>query len=730
MPDKYKLYDIEYDLENCSSEPLHRIHSIQPFSELIITDKSLTSWYYATEKFVKSLQKQSPKELVSLYLSLDQWDTKEELTFIEGDKHNVIIHSENNLLIFEIVYNSQKHSIYKEEALRDATVEIMSAPDLDNLLVKAVNCVYEIIGYDQVMIYKFDHDGSGKVMLEQKKDTMPSYMGLKFPASDIPEQARQLYNYSKIRSVYNTEIEHNRLYRNTESKTDYELDLKKVHARGVSPIHMQYLRNMGVNSSFSLGISVDNELWGLIACHNKSPRFLYYQEREWLKFLSILISNQINLQLTFEDKELTNKYKILNNTLFLDVKKSDNLVEKIINNASDIFKIFKADGISVFVNGIYETHGIVLDEAKVFKMASEFDKKEDKDQIVHDNRLPSEYVNGNNIAGYLYLPMSLDNNNFIIIYRAERKYKETWAGNPNKSKAYDPDNKSMNPRNSFSKWIDEVNGTSLPWTKLDIKRAQSLKENIYAAVYQRFGELEKLYNKLELAYAELENFSSVLSHDLKAPLRIIENFTKFVIDDFGDQIGNKGLEMLDATYENAQKMKTYINGILEYSKFAKSVINVNKLDLEKLITKEVSSIKHLYPKLEVELNCQLQEIYGDELMITQVICNLIDNAAKYSSTKNNPRLSIDTYEENDNFYIVFKDNGIGIPDKMLSAIFDMYRRAVSNKQHEGTGIGLSIVKSVILRHEGEVIATHNEPEGAVIKIKMPNLKSKIGNEYN
>ncbi len=720
VKEDYSLYKEKYDLENCDAEPLHRIHSIQPFSEIIISDTTTNLWIYATDKVIEDLNHKSILQILKDYTGLTDIDTSRS-TYIRGlHNYDLIIIVNAQCIIYELESNDRSWDSKIDSAYQKSILEIMSETDLDKFLESSITEVKQNLNYDQVMLYKFDHDGSGKIIIEDKEDHMPSYLGLKFPASDIPEQARALYKINNIRSVYDTSSSPNKLRKNPQYLGDYQLDLSHVHARGVSPIHIQYLQNMGVNSSFSLAINVDDKLWGLIACHHRSKRFLSHDEREWLKLMSGLISSQVSLHRSNNAHIDKLKYKVLNNDVFKSLRKSNDLVATIEKSPEDLLDMFQADGLAVYVNGNYVSHGLTIDQLQTFRLTKHIENKVAPNQIYTSDSMPIDMQSEDGpVAGYLFIPLSSETKNFILIYRKERKYNEVWAGDPSTSKDYDPDQQKMNPRKSFAKWQNEVKGRSLPWTSENLQHANLLKSNILSAIYERYDELKQVYAELEFAYAELEKFSSILSHDLKSPLRSIESFSDILMMDYADVIDAKGIDLLDTIHKNSLKMKKYIDGILQYSKFSQSTIRATDIDINRHIQQELKNISLEYPKLEIEQDLNLKIVRGDELMIMQAINNLLDNAAKYSSKKSNPTLKISTYKKDDKAIIIIKDNGIGIPDKMMNSIFDMYRRAVSDKEYDGTGLGLSIVKNIIERHAGTITAEHNTPEGSIFTIKLP-----------
>ena len=720
MKDNYSLYPEKYDIHNCDAEPLHNIHCIQEFAELLIVSRDLSAWYYASENLLPLLDTTEIIDIIRSFSEVDNFDLHNSAHYNQGGKYNLTTYITDDWIALELERPNIGGSKIDNPLIRESIVDIMGAEDLDAFLKTIVKEVKQTLNYDHVMLYKFDFDNSGKVLLEEKEDFMPSYKGLKFPASDIPKQARALYESSKVRSVFDVTHNPKRLFKNKSNGQKPGLDLSMVHSRGVSPIHVEYLKNMKVNSSFSLAINYNDRLWGLIACHHRSPRYLDYNEREWLKFLSSLVSGKMKGEVASGDKMNAIKYELLNNEVLLGISNSEDLITTFKENGDQLLSAFAADGLGVYINGNYHEQGTALDRKQVFSLVSEIESdKNRKDIISNDSLLEGIGSVTDTIAGYLFISLSQETKNFIIFYRKEMKFKEEWAGDPNYTKTYNATENRLSPRKSFEKWGTEVSGKSMPWSSMDHSRAEYLKTNILNAVYQRYAELEQMHKELEFAHAELNKFSSVLSHDLKSPLRSIQNFSQILKEDFSGGLDAKGIEILDTIYDNSIKMKNYIDGILKYSKYAHSPLNIKKIELSSIIKKEVKNIQLQSNGLKIVERLDLDYIFGDEIMLIQVVNNLLENAAEYSSKNHIPEISISTTQVGDFAEIMITDNGIGVPDKMKKSIFDMYRRGVSDKEYEGSGLGLSIVKNIIERHHGNIEVKDNNPEGTIFVIRIP-----------
>ncbi|MNR11561.1 Bacteriophytochrome [compost metagenome] len=187
--------------------------------------------------------------------------------------------------------------------------EILSDKKIENLLGNVAQQIKKIIGYDRVMVYKFHEDGHGEVVAEAKSDNFESWLGLHYPASDIPKQARELYKINLVRLIADVHTTPSALLTHPINGEAVPLDLTHSTLRAVSPIHIQYLKNMGVASSFSVSILDGDNLWGLIACHNYTPRFINYRERESAKLVGQVLSSAVSFREQEEEQQHANEHR-------------------------------------------------------------------------------------------------------------------------------------------------------------------------------------------------------------------------------------------------------------------------------------------------------------------------------------------------------------------------------------------------------------------------------------
>lgn len=242
------------------------------------------------------------------------------------------------------------------------------------------------------------------------------------------------------------------------------------------------------------------------------------------------------------------------------------------------------------------------------------------------------------------------------------------------------------------------------------------KVKVFVALAQKTNEIKR---QLEL-YKELEAFTYSISHDLGAPLRMINSFSTLLLNKHSESLNDDGKEFLQIISTQAIQMKQLIDDLINFSKLTHKEINKSEIDMKGLIEVVIDNIKKsdLYPNTEVIIK-DIPNAYGDRPMLKQVIMNLISNAFKYSKKSENPTIEIGYTNKNDSDFYYVKDNGVGFDMAYAARIFDVFQRLHTESEFEGTGIGLAIVRRIIEKHNGKIFVEGKENEGATFYFSLP-----------
>jgi chemotaxis family two-component system sensor kinase Cph1 len=721
-------------LQNCDSEPIHIPGSIQSHGFLITLDSNKNiahcsenvsnfTGISAKDLLGKAISSVELGGLAAIFTQLATPSSVQEAfqRDINGKTYNIIVNYHNGfyLIDFEPAENKLRHNLPSIIGL--SLSEILNNKKLDNLLPNAAEQIKKIIDYDRVMIYKFHADGHGEVVAEAKIDSIESWMGLHYPASDIPEQARELYKINLIRLIANVATTPSPIL----ALTNHPLDLTMSNLRAVSPMHIQYLKNMGVASSFSVSIMNQDKLWGLIACHNYSAKFINFDERESAKLVGQVLSSAISFREKEDEQEYSAQHRQCIETITRQLLRDKSIEEALFNVDCSIKDVVNCEGAALYFEDKLQTVGKVPDDSFIEKLIGWLDEKTYTDGYYLTNNLSLAYPPAaeykETASGLLACRLGKEFKEYILWFRPEVISTIKWAGNPEKIIATDERGISrISPRNSFNEWLEQVDLTAMPWSAHELNAVIALRDEVNYAISRKATELRMMNEKLRQAYAELDTFSYTIAHDLKNPLSTIKSYAQLV------QRGKMELEkinyMAGKIELGANKMGHMIDEILAYSKVGQAKVQGTQIDVKKLLTelKNDLLISVNNPNLEIDINAT-PPLRGDELMVMQVFSNMVGNAVKYSSKIASPKITISGSNNGDKTVYTITDNGIGIPPQEHRSIFDLFSRASVSDGYEGTGVGLAIVKRILAKHEGEIWLESEEGKGSTFFISFGKL---------
>src|SRR5690606_25994486 len=443
------------DLNNCDREPIHIPGQIQSHGFLIVIDHehkishcsdNISSLFpgegvklligRSLHQFEALMGGEQPSGFITNFIALgktsgsfDQINPYQ--VTINGQAYYLIISfaPEHYLLEFEPVIPDADSNI--QRLIGYSISNMLAAKDLRSLLDNAALQVKDTIHYDRVMIYRFASDGHGEVVAEAKNDDLNSWMGLHYPASDIPKQARELYKKNLTRIIADVHSSPSKI--STAADNVKPLDLTNSQLRAVSPVHIQYLKNMDVASSFSISILYKNELWGLIACHNYTPRFIDYNSRESSKLLGQILSSALEFRQEETNQHTQQIFKNNLDTLTKQLQEEDSIEDALTKHQINLMDIVDASGaVLVYENKITKL-GVTPDEEQLAKLI-DWLKENNTKSIYHYNSLsafyPEAYDYRDIASGIMVSVISAELDEYIIFFKPEQLQYVTWAGNP------------------------------------------------------------------------------------------------------------------------------------------------------------------------------------------------------------------------------------------------------------------------------------------------------------
>ncbi|QNL47937.1 GAF domain-containing protein [Olivibacter sp. SDN3] len=639
---------------------------------------------------------------------------------ISGNSWNMILSKSSSyyLLDFEPQYSDLSFDM--ESHVGSGLSEMLADKALQKVLENSATQIKNIIGYDRVMIYKFHTDGHGEVVAEEKNTDMESWLGLHYPASDIPQQARALYKQNWTRLIADVHEEDIPII----GLRDELIDLTYSTLRAVSSVHIQYLKNMGVASSFSISILVDGELWGLIACHNYTQRFINFRQREAAKLIGQVLSSCITLR----RQELYNtdrqRLQQVVGKITRELFESKPIPCAIKANAQELMETFSASGLAFKYEGELHTFGDTPD-TQILNRFCQMVAATPSTNIIASTKISSDFqdiplAHGKH-AGLLANCLNESLKDCLLLFRQEKLFHIRWAGNPEKIVRRDANGLPfISPRNSFALWTEQVRYTSEEWSVAEKDALLQLRHEINLAISRRANELRLMNEKLRKAYAELDSFAHTISHDLKTPLTAIKGFADIISRNA--QVPQQAQMMADRIKSSSEKMHSMIETVLDYSRIGQKRIQQETINMHNLIHDICGQVMIGKPNEHLTLEVlETPDIKGDPIMIFQVFLNVIENAVKYSHKVAFPKIVIDGVSDETTTTYKITDNGIGIKAREQHSIFDLFSRAGDPSMFKGSGVGLSIVKKIMTRHGAEIAVNSEEGVGTTFMLRFPHV---------
>ena len=358
-------------------------------------------------------------------------------------------------------------------AVADIQQQLGAVDSVQELLELVTVMVRELTQFHRVMLYQFDKGANGTVVAESvdADASEDRYEGLRFPHTDIPKQARDLYKINKIRVLYSRDEETARLVCNTPQDAVRPLDLTHSYLRAMSPIHLKYLANMGVCASMSISLIVNRELWGLIACHAYTPMRITLPLRELCRTLGTSASTNIT-KLIYASR-LEHRKTLVTGT----VKATPSSL--VTASSLDLLRIFDADFGLLAIDGEVRAIGKLdpyMEALAVLNFVnhSQFGEITMSDHMAADYPTEETLASLEILAGMLVVPLSKDRSDFIVFIRKGQVKDVHWAGNPNEKSMTSGHESNLEPRSSFKIWTEQVRGTSRAWTSDQCRWSYSL----------------------------------------------------------------------------------------------------------------------------------------------------------------------------------------------------------------------------------------------------------------
>lgn len=513
------------DLSNCELEQIHLAGSIQPHGVLLLLREPELTIVQASRNASELLSR--PDGLLGLSLDdlggnlarLVRGHLGDELDRIPvavrarvdgviGELDGSMHRPADGELIVELEPAAAREDL--SEWVCDALRTISASTSLQGLCDEVAELYKQLAGYDRVMVYRFDADGHGQVYSEVREPHLEAFLGNRYPASDIPQIARRLYQRNRVRLLVDVEYTPVPLVPEQSPITGKPTDMSLCCLRSMSPIHIQYLKNMGVGATLVVSLLVGGELWGLVACHHYGPHRVPYHTRVVCELIAEAVSTRIAALESFAQSQSELSVRRLEQRMVEAIATNGDWEGALFDNPQGILQPLGATGVALLHDGGASTAGEVPGTRELWRVRDWLDARSTRGLVAtvslagEDAALESL---GPEACGLLAVPISRSPGEYLIWFRPEQVRTLTWGGNPYKAVEIGDDPTQLSPRRSFAQWHQVVEGTSDPWTPNDQTIARLMGESV-ADVIQQFRSvrlliaqhhLEQIRDKVQLS---------------------------------------------------------------------------------------------------------------------------------------------------------------------------------------------------------------------------------------
>jgi light-regulated signal transduction histidine kinase (bacteriophytochrome) len=719
------------DLLNCADEPIHVPGSIQPHGALIFFDaEGRVEGWSQNAPAALGLPLDLGKPFGALGLPQAVAGLVQECmdSMADGEAAPAVGAVAIGSAEYDCVVHAYQGRVIAEFEARDVAIDTVAQfaikahssidrlrrqKTVDALLDTAVRQVREFTGFDRVMAYRFRADDSGDVVAEARREDLTPYLGQRYPSTDIPPQARRMYVLSTLRMISDVGYGAVPLLGAPDTPS---LDMSFAVLRSVSPIHIEYLQNMGVGASMSVSIVINGRLWGLIACHHMGPKRVPYAIRMAADVLAQVIASTVQGLESREEAELVGRAAAVRTSLVESLLLEEDPLEALVQHADGLMASSGAQALIATQYGRVVCHGI--DQScgdAIVATLPEGGHKLLMRRCVADWP-QSSHAGLGKWAGMLALPFDPPSNGWCVLLRPEQVEHVAWGGKPDKSGKYGPMGERLTPRGSFDAWIETVRGCAHPW-----------EEGVLIHARMTLGELARVSNARR---AQLETTRSqllaMLGHDLRDPLHSI-NMAGMVLEktDAGSSGTNK-TTLGRRIQSSSNRMQRMIGQVLDMSRIDRGLnlgVGLEPVDMATLVEDLVEEARLAYPTITYALRVEGPAVVrADSGRLGQVLSNLLSNA-RHHGEPNKP-IDVSLQVESGQAVVGVANAGAAIPQEVESGLFNPFKRGSLNnpRNRTGMGLGLYIAQQIVREHAGELGYHHEAAHGGgrvVFTVRLP-----------
>lgn len=754
------------DLSNCDREPIHTPSSVQAHGVLVtLREPDLTIlqvsrnaeqvFGFAAEELVgrNFLLLLGDCERIALRNSLrnEHLDSRPQHLLTLGiPEYDVLAHRIDGALVLELEWKRPEGEgvpdyghLVKTLLAKRATTNTVRA-----FCQMVAEEVRRLTGFDRVMVYQFQEDGSGAVIAEDREERLSPYLGLHYPASDIPKQARDLYTLNWLRVIPDVHYRPVELIPMYNPITRRPLDMSYSILRSVSSIHIQYLKNMGVSASMSISLLRNGVLWGLIACHQQSTaKYVPHRIRTCCEFLGQVVSLELAARTDAEDVTYRTRLKVTQAQFTEFMAREERYWEGLVKYRPNLLNFLKASGAAACLNGEWLLFGQTPAEADVRRLVEWLAAHHPQD-IFYTDKLPVIYPEAmrfkDEASGLLAIMVSENLAHYILWFRPEVLQIVNWAGDPGHPAEVSPDGLQIHPRKSFELWKETVRLTAQPWKPAEVEAAADLRSVILRMALRaaeerlrRLAREQEARDRAEKLNRVKDEFLATLSHELRTPLVSIVGWARLLRS--GQLDVATVACALETIERNARLQGRLVEDLIDTSQMitGKLRLNTGRVNIAPIVEAAFNKAMAMADAKGVRMQARIDEgvgaVYGEPDRLHQIAWNLLSNAVKF--TMPGDRIEVRLERVWRTAQLTVSDTGQGIRRDFLPHVFERFRKAdpALKSQPGGLGLGLAMVRHLVEMHGGTVSAeSAGEGEGATftVKLLLADESEEIGHAFS
>jgi light-regulated signal transduction histidine kinase (bacteriophytochrome) len=722
------IFSLPLTLDNCAAEPIHIPGMIQPHGAMLVfdTEQQLIAWSANVVAMLKLTPvagtKVSEMALPAAVAQLVQGSCGE---LADGEAPASAIEIEIGTQQFDCIAHVYQGRVIVEFEMREVAVDkvamfalhahsvidrLKRQKSIGGLLQLAAEQVRSLTGFDRVMAYRFRQDDSGDVVAESRIDSLDPYLGRRYPASDIPAQARRLYIINTLRLIADANYKPVPI---SGVMTGAPLDMSYSVLRSVSPVHLEYLRNMGVGASMSVSIVVNGRLWGMLACHHMSARQVPYSIRMAIDVLAQVLASAVQMLEARAHADLVESASAVRSRLMETLLNEDDVLPAFVQHGEAICGSLKADALLATEGGRLVIHGDVSKgtaSAIVAALQLQSGAVGEGSDIVEYNMF-EEWPEATralleNWVGALALRFDPASQGWLIALRREQIESIKWGGRPEKQYQVGPLGPRLTPRGSFDEWRETVRGSAEPWEPIYRTIATQLITELHRAASSRHAENDRIRTQL----------LAMLGHDLRDPLNSI-NMVGLLLE-HGKNEPNLGRRIQDSS----GRMSRLISQVLDMSRINSGVglyISPAETNLVALLQDVVDEARLAHPGVHYEARLpDSAQAKVDPDRIAQVLSNLLGNAAYHGAPDQPVQVALSQNESHANIKVT--NIGQPIDVSVVQNLFNPFKRglSVAKRKRTGIGLGLYIAHEIVKGHGGRIEYQYVAPH-VVFSVDLP-----------